>query len=156
MDRHFRKKGRRFLRKKKNFKGMEPPEYLKEMARKARVYTFFSHGIDFWPIAQWPEYLQEMALKRHKENHERYKLFQFFHGNGLDAVLAIAYLKMMDVRDDGRLIFEPYDATASKQFLQLIQQAKDGSLWKYNFFDMTLGMTHDKYKKLMEAKKFKK
>lgn len=45
-------------------------------------------GDVFYPSAMWPTWARHMLFKRHKNYHERYTLWLFFVGNGLDPEIA--------------------------------------------------------------------
>lgn len=112
---------------------------VNEAGRKARVWNFLNTGDAFWPIVKWPDYLQDMMLKAHKSNRERFRLMQFLIGNGMDPTRARIWVTVRDVEDGYRLRFEPYDAVAVRDMDGMVVKARDGTLFQYAYYDMTLG-----------------
>ena len=100
---------------------------------------------DFFPLGKWPAYLIDLILKPHKDNRERYTLFYFLTGNGLNPETARLWTLLLDVRKDGQgidvLVPGGYDVKAHEQMEQMTQQLANGSLFTGNkkMMDMTLG-----------------
>lgn len=112
--------------------------------REARLWNYFNKQDDlFWPIRQWPTWMQRMALKEYKGNRDRFGMFFFFVSNGLNANTAKHWIMAKDVSsggwDKGFLLFGDYDTHAYRQFRQLERQLNTGTLFKGNklLFDMT-------------------
>lgn len=110
-----------------------------EARRLARVRNWFNSGEDFFKLREWPDYLQQMALKKHKSYRERYRLFLFFVANGLNPSQALNWVSLKDVVN-GDLVFETYDAAAWAQMQAAYNDARSGKIYVgRNWFDMTLG-----------------
>jgi len=120
-----------------------------EARRQARLRNHFNGQAWrdlFWPLREWPNWAQELALKEHKGNRDRFSLFYFFVANGMDPWQARHAVLAFDARPTAfgiELIDGDYDVHARRQIMQMIKQAEDGSLFKTNkrYFDMTLGRT---------------
>jgi len=114
---------------------------LRDAERAARLYSFFRRQDWFWGIDEWPEWAQRMAVKRHKDSRERYRLFVFFTYNGLAGDLAASWIKARDVRQDGWLVWERYDVPAMNQLATLQREARSGELFNKcgKVMDMTKG-----------------
>jgi len=100
---------------------------------------------DFFPLGKWPQYLVDMVLKPHKDNRERFTLFYFLVGNGLNPEDAHLWTLLLDVRPGLRgtpvIITGQYDNKASEQMEQLKRQLAENQLFTGNkkMMDMTLG-----------------
>lgn len=122
------------IKKKKEMEGQRPWDQ-----RSARVWNFFNNVSDWWKISTWPGYLQTMALKEHKSYRDRYRLFLFFVGNGLDPMTAYHWVVMRDYVD-GDLKWEAYDASAHAQLTTQIKETESGKIFVgREWFDMILG-----------------
>lgn len=117
-----------------------------ERRRQARLRNYFNSAKWrdlFWPLREWPVWVQDCALQEHKGNRDRFTLFYFFAANGLDPWQARHAVLASDARPTAFGI-EPqdgdYDLHARRQMLQMIKQVEDGSLFKSNkrYFDMHL------------------
>ena len=125
-----------------------PAGYKKtDRRREAALWNHFnSSKFDWYPIREWPKYIQEMALKEHKNNRERYKLFLFFVGNGMNPYTATINCMLRDVRpseyDRGRKYdVYPYDHKAMEHFAQLQREAETGRLQREGkYYDLNLKM----------------
>lgn len=108
--------------------------------REARLLDYFHTQDDFARIGTWPRYLIDMMLLEHKNNRERFTLFFFLTGNGLEPSTAAGWILTTDVAGSKR-IQGHYDLSATKQMSQLIEQERSGTLFKGNkkMMDMTLG-----------------
>lgn len=105
--------------------------------REARVANYFNGKYaDWYRLRDWPEYLQEMMLKKHKNNRERFRLYQFLVANGLHPDIARAWVQVEDVKQGYLLQYGAYDESAERQFDQMKRQAADGSLFKTKYYDM--------------------
>jgi len=109
--------------------------------REARLWNYFAKGDEFFTIREWPAYLQEMMLLDHKNNRERFSLFFFLTGNGLNPTLAADWIQSRDVRGGQHLVTGVYDPQAIRHFAQLIEQSRTGTLFKGDkkMMDMTMG-----------------
>lgn len=109
-----------------------------EDLRILRVFDYFDSGEDFYKIRDWPRYVREMALQRHKNYRDRYRLFLFFVANGLDPHTAYEWVCVRDYVN-GKPIYEVYDASANQQMNAAIKAAQDGTLLVgRQWFDMRL------------------
>jgi len=113
---------------------------LPQDPRQARIWNFLNSGEDFFPIRDWPDYLQTLQLKQHRVNRERFTLFFFLAANGLDPEVAAQWTLLNDVIH-GRLITRGYDYQAHRQVQQLITQHTSGSLYsgRKRIYDMNAG-----------------
>lgn len=102
--------------------------------REARLWNYLARGDEFFSIREWPAFLQEMALLEHKNNRERFTLFFFLTGNGLNPTQAADWIQLADVRmkPNGTpgFISGVYDPQALRQLAQLIDQCRSGTLFK--------------------------
>lgn len=94
-----------------------------EKMRVTRLWNYHNMVQDYFePIRYWPVHTQKMMLREKKNNRDRYLLFAFLNGNGVDPELAVQAIKMSDyVR--GRRIIYPYDVQALRQFWDFIRQS---------------------------------
>lgn len=90
--------------------------------------NFYIKQDDFYHPKYWPPYIQAMALKTHKNNRERFRLFQFFTYNGLDPVTAWDLVQIKDYYR-GAPVREDYDNSAWSQYVHMNKQLRDGSLF---------------------------
>jgi len=114
---------------------------VRDAERMARLYAFFNKQDWFWRIEEWPEWVQRLALMKHKDSRARYRLFVFFTYNGLPRDLAVSWVKAADARPDGWLLWERYDVPAMNQLKKLEQEARTGELFEKcaMVMDMTKG-----------------
>lgn len=101
--------------------------------REARLWNYFAKGDEFYSIREWPKYLAEMMLLEHKNNRERFTLFFFLTGNGLNPTTAADWIQLADVQLMMRGLIpvsSVYDPAAIRQFAQLIEQSRTGTLFK--------------------------
>lgn len=103
--------------------------------REVRIIEYLHTVQDmFFRYGDWPEYLQRMMLKPHKNNRERFTMFFFLTGNGLDPEAAGLWTLLLDVRPGLAGILRPipgaYDEAAHKQIEQMKQQLANGTLFK--------------------------
>jgi len=121
---------------------MEGPVKRPLTPREVRLIEYF-HGQDFFfRLGSWPPYLQDMILLPHKDNRQRFTLFFFLTGNGLDPDTAATWVKGLDVsKFNHGLIPGVYDDSAKRHFAQMIEQERAGTLFKgtKKMMDMTLG-----------------
>lgn len=113
---------------------------LEEGRRKARVQNFFNRQDDFWAFREWPLWVQEIALQKHKKYRERYRFFLFLTWNGLNPLTARMWLIMKDWR--GRYIEEDYDRSAWSQIDGMVRDAFSKDLFRNKqgrMYDMILG-----------------
>lgn len=108
--------------------------------REARIISYLHSQDIFFKYGSWPEYLRDLALLPHKNNRQRFTLFFFLVGNGLEPELAVLWTLLVDVRS-GKLIQGVYDDSAKKQMVQLKTQVYTDTLFTGSkaMMDMTLG-----------------
>ncbi len=113
-------------------------------ARQARLINYLHTQDFFFKLGEWPGYLRDMILQHHKSNRERFTLFFFLTGNGLDPSTAVSWTLIADYR--GKEILGSYDIPARSQMMQLQKQLKDGNLFKgeKKMMDMNLGYVVNK------------
>jgi len=113
--------------------------------RETRLIEYLHSTQDvFFRYGDWPRYLQEMILTPHKNNRQRYTLFFFLVGNGLDPILASRWTFIIDVRTAaGRphMILGQYDDEAQRQMEQMRREVRNETFFKgaKAMMDMTLG-----------------
>lgn len=110
--------------------------------RQARLWRYFNEVQDlFWAIRHWPNYIRDMAMKEHKSNRERYRLYIFFSANGLDPQSTMEWIWMKDYNHHTSTpIHENYDRSAIDQITSLEKKAGEGTLLNnVAYFDMILG-----------------
>lgn len=112
--------------------------------REARLWNYLAKGDEFFSIREWPTYLQELMLLEHKNNRERFTLFFFLTGNGLNPTTASDWIQSSDARAQRghlTLVAGVYDPSALRQLAQLIEQARNGSLFtgQKKIMDMAKG-----------------
>lgn len=113
--------------------------------REARLWNYLAIGDEFASIRTWPQFLQEMMLLDHKNNRERFTLFFFLTGNGLNPTQAADWIQLADVRTNARggrqFVSGVYDPNAIRHFAQLIEQCRAGTLFKGDkkIMDLSLG-----------------
>lgn len=114
--------------------------------RETRLLEYFHLQDSFFPIGKWPSYLIRMMLLEHKNNRERFTLFFFLTGNGLEPTTAAGWILTTDVAWPDKRIQGRYDPSALKQMSQLIEQERSGTLFKGDkkIMDMTLGYVVNK------------
>lgn len=103
--------------------------------REVRIIEYLHNVQDmFFRYGDWPEYLQRMILLPHKDNRQRFTLFFFLVGNGLEPEIAGVWTLLIDVRAGLTGILRPivggYDDAAHKQIEQMKQQVANGTLFK--------------------------
>lgn len=110
-----------------------------------RLWNWLNNQQDFfYPISQWPLHLQKMMLRSKKTSLQRYTLFSFLNGNGVDPQIAVQAIYVQDVRQ-GVLIPGNYDAEALREFQRFINRSRKNELNFYgpmHYWDM-----HDKERK---------
>lgn len=89
---------------------------------QARWSNYLNKQDWFFPLRTWPDFLQDLALKCHKNNRERFTLFFFLVGNGLEPQLAGRWCIANDYTIDSGPISKGYDASAYKQVEQMKAQ----------------------------------
>lgn len=121
-----------------------------EALRVDRLWTFFNIGHYFWPIRDWPRWAQELALSRHLDYNDRYRLFYFYASNGLAPDLTSDWMLTTDVEVHGggsvSLSHEGYDDEASRHVHTMMLQFINGDLFKNRktvAFDMRYGRLLD-------------
>lgn len=99
--------------------------------REARVWNYLNKDmLPFWQIRDWPEWLQRLAMEKHKDNRQRYNFFFFLVANGLDPSLASEWTLMTDVVN-GNPISTGYDNVAHHQVhVQMPVQHQTGQLYR--------------------------
>lgn len=114
--------------------------------REARVWNYLNRGDWFWPIREWPVFLQKMQLKEHRNNRERYTLFFFLTGNGMSPDIAGQWTILRDIGQGGVEKEGNYDKSARAQIIQMKEQIRKGSFFKGDkkIMDMTLGRVVNK------------
>jgi len=120
--------------------------------REARLWNYFNTKQDwFFPIREWPTWVQRIALKEYKGNRDRFAMYFFLVSNGLEPKKAIFWISSKDVNPkplimNGEQIYPAgwlergdYDAKGHRHFAQLRKQAETDSLFdgKKLVFDMT-------------------
>lgn len=85
-----------------------------------------------------------MILLPHKNNRQRYTLFFFLVGNGMEPVLASQWALLIDVRPvAGRpvMVLGQYDDEAQRQMAQMRREVREEKFFKgaKAMMDMTLG-----------------
>jgi len=113
--------------------------------RMTRLWNFLNTSQDlFYPIRYWPLWIQRIALLEHKSGVQRYDLFKYFVGNGVDPVQALRMIIVADVID-GKAISGVYDAAALREMDRWRNLAVRNDR---AFFDkMTYWDMHDKIKR---------
>lgn len=108
--------------------------------RETRLIEYLHTQDVFFRYGDWPKYIQDMVLKPHKNNRERYTLFFFFVGNGLDPYQAARWTLLIDVRQ-GTLVLGQYDESARQQMEQMRREVREEKFFKgtKQMMDMTLG-----------------
>jgi len=111
-----------------------------EGMRKARLQNYFNKQDEFWAFREWPLWVQEIALQRHKRYRERYRFFLFLVFNGLNPLTARMWVIMKDYRGY-RFVEEEYDNSAWSQIDGMVRDAFNKNLYKNRgkVFDMILG-----------------
>jgi len=113
--------------------------------RETRLIEYLHSTQDvFFRYGNWPAYLQEMILLPHKNNRQRYTLFFFLVGNGLEPLLASQWALLIDVRPvAGRpvMVLGTYDAEAMRQMEQMRREVRNETFFKGQkaMMDMSLG-----------------
>lgn len=113
--------------------------------RETRLIEYLHSTQDvFYRYGDWPRYLQEMILLPHKNNRQRYTLFFFLVGNGMEPVLAGQWALIIDVRPvAGRpvMVLGQYDDEAQRQMAQMKREVREEKFFKGQkaMMDMTLG-----------------
>lgn len=106
------------------------------------AYSLIAKDDMFWPVEQWPKWVQNMYFDPHKNNRDRYVLFSFFVKNGLPAAKARDYVLFHHGKHDGRNLYQ-YDAEAFRQMDWLVQKwDQTPSYFKYPVWDMISKETH--------------
>lgn len=83
----------------------------------------------FFPIADWPRWAQQTFMKDHKNYQERFALFLFFYGNGLEGKKCIQWI----------LYLGKYDVSAIRHLHNLLKDAENDKLDKnYMYWNMHL------------------
>lgn len=117
---------------------MQGPDNFRDTRHLSREQARWSNYLNkqdwFYPLRSWPDFLRDLALKCHKNNRERYTLFFFLVGNGLDPQLAGRWCIGNDYTLDSGPISKGYDASAYKQVEQMKNQAAmapgvPGGMW---------------------------
>lgn len=113
---------------------------LPQDPRQARVANHLNEGDLFWPLRQWPTYLQTLALSPHRNNRERFTLFSFLTGNGLDPTTAGQWTLMDDYRN-GWYNTRGYDDSAHRQVDQMKNAVRNRTFFKGDkrMMDMAIG-----------------
>jgi len=103
--------------------------------REVRIIEYLHSVQDvFFRYGSWPQYLRDLLLKPHRTNRERFTVFFFLTGNGLDPETAGRWTLLIDARPKIYGVLTPrvgqYDESAHKQIEQLKQQIATGTLFK--------------------------
>jgi len=82
----------------------------------------------FVPIREWPRHFRQMMYGRHLNNEERFTLFLFLTGNGLEPSIAAGFV-LIPAGD--------YDMEAMRQMVWLMHAAYNGELFdRYRTYDI--------------------
>lgn len=92
--------------------------------------NFFMKQDYFYPLSSWPKYIQDIALKEHRTNRERFTFFFFLVVNGLMPETASEWVLSYDYRF-GALVEGAYDSQAIIQVRnQLPKDTQSGKLFQ--------------------------
>lgn len=113
-------------------------------ARGGRVYRYLATQDCFWPIHDWPNFVQDIAVKARKNNRERFTMFFFLVANGIEHHTAARWVLMSDIVN-GAIVSDPIPKHHLHMDQLKTQAAKPphtpGSLWQGNkkVMDMAKG-----------------
>jgi len=97
-----------------------------EGRRRARVWNYYNKQDEFWPMREWPKWVQELGLLPHKNLRERFTFFRFLAVNGLRPEMCGAWTLTNDVKQGQNLVQNGYDDAAWRHVAQMQQQLMDG------------------------------
>jgi len=101
--------------------------------RQAHMRRFLNDAEWFYPLREWPDYLQGIGTSLHRDNRERFTFFFFLTANGLAPDVAAEWVLMDDVIN-GNPVTWGYDEAAHKQVKQMVRDAS-AKTWKTRFVD---------------------
>lgn len=119
--------------------------------REVRILDYLHSVQDVFPrVTEWPEWAIRSIVKPHRNNRERYNLFFFLTGNGLNPEIAADWTLLIDCRPDRFGYPRPvkslgYDASAQQQMEQMKQQIAQGTFFqgRKRMLDLVLGYVVD-------------
>lgn len=117
--------------------------------RQARLWHYFNHQDDFWPIRDWPQRgypsrFRDFALSAHLSNPERYQFARFLLFNGLPPSLLRHWVLATDADNRAhppRLLSSGYDDAAIQHIKQMRGQHRraDPTFYGGRTYDLTEG-----------------
>ncbi len=96
-------------------------------AREARLQGYFKKR-DWFSYFGWPAWAREAILLEHKPRSQRFNLFYFFVGNGLEPSLAVDWIRSKDAHGD-YTEWEIYDKSALDDLKGMVKRVKDGTFF---------------------------
>lgn len=103
-----------------------------EEAKRWAKYTGWAW--DWYHIGKWPDAIRTAAMKKHKNRSDRFKMFVFFVGNGMNPNIAIERI----IADD------PVDKAGMDDLLQMFDRIKKNRE-KITYWDIALNHTETIY-----------
>lgn len=98
--------------------------------RQARLSNYYNSSQDiFWPLRDWPGYLQKIALSRHKNRRDRFRFFQFLVFNGLDPSWAATWTQLYDYQQELAILDPLWTTKHTKHILEMFHQLREGKLF---------------------------
>jgi len=98
--------------------------------RQARLSNYYNTVQDlFWPLRDWPGYLQSIALSRHKNRRDRFRFFQFLTFNGMAPNWAATWTQLFDYRNDEAILDPLWNDKHTKHILEMASQLRHGTLF---------------------------
>lgn len=100
-----------------SYNGLRPSN-----AAEAKIWNFYNGPRwDWYPIRQWPRFLAEAVMKQQIGNKERFSLFLYFVGNGMDPAQAKRVILRMKRFDRSAITHLDYLERNADRYLQRYQ-----------------------------------
>lgn len=115
---------------------------MEEEVRRTLLEEWFREQDIWYSYDEWPQWVQEKILLKHKNHSIRWQLFTFFTLNGLHPTEAAQWIKAKSVGEDGQLQEDIYDRNAIRHLEEeLPRYLKDGNLGPATMrvYDMRIG-----------------
>jgi len=98
--------------------------------RQARLSNYYNSVQDvFWPLRDWPVYLQKIALQAHKQRRERFRFFQFLVFNGLSPGWAATFVQLHDYQNQEAILDPVWTFKHTKHIHEMNLQLQKGTLF---------------------------